>query len=65
MSVEFIGMIGTRHYSEIHPPSGPAIDIDYVRRFAQAHEQSGFDRVLIDIFQTRRTDFWSRHTPRS
>jgi alkanesulfonate monooxygenase len=50
MDVEFIGMIATREYSEIHPAQGPAIDIDYVRRFAQAHECSGFDRILIGYF---------------
>ena len=50
MDVEFIGMIATREYSEIHPPQGPAIDLDYVRRFAQAHECSGFDRILIGYF---------------
>ncbi|HEY2663529.1 MAG TPA: LLM class flavin-dependent oxidoreductase [Candidatus Binataceae bacterium] len=50
MSVEFIGMIGTQHYSEIYPPKGPVIDRDYVRRFAQAHEQGDFDRVLIGYF---------------
>src|ERR1700684_4532599 len=50
MSVEFIGMIGTQPASEIHAPRGPAVDVDYVRRFAHAHEQSGFDRVLIGDF---------------
>src|ERR1700678_4559450 len=50
MDVEFIGMIATREYSEIHSPRGPAIDVDYVRHFAQAHEQSGFDRILIGYF---------------
>ena len=50
MDVEFIGMIATREYSEIHPPQGPAIDVDYVRRFAQAHECSGFDQILIGYF---------------
>jgi alkanesulfonate monooxygenase len=50
MSVEFIGMIGTQHSSEIHPAKGPVIDRDYVRRFALAHEQSDFDRVLIGYF---------------
>jgi alkanesulfonate monooxygenase len=47
MSVEFIGMIATRKGSEIHAPEGPVIDRDYVRRFAQTHEQSGFDRILV------------------
>ena len=27
MPVEFIGMIGTQHASEIHPPSGPLVDV--------------------------------------
>ncbi|MFZ1889168.1 MAG: LLM class flavin-dependent oxidoreductase [Candidatus Binataceae bacterium] len=57
MGVEFIGMIGTQPGSEIHPPSGPAIDMDYVRRFAQAHEQSGFDRVLIGYFSNAADGF--------
>src|SRR5262245_25856607 len=50
MSVEFIGMIGTQAASETHPPQGPAIDRDYVRRFAQAHEEADFDRILIGYF---------------
>ena len=57
MSVEFIGMIGTQPASEIHPPLGPAIDIDYVRRFAQAHEQAGFDRILIGYFSNAADGF--------
>ena len=52
MSVNFIGMITSNKNSEIHPPSGPAIDQDYLRRFAQAHEQSGFDRVLVPYHST-------------
>jgi alkanesulfonate monooxygenase len=47
MPVEFIGMISTRDQSEIRRPSGPVVDRDYVRRFARAHEDAGFDRVLI------------------
>ena len=57
MSVEFIGMIGTQSYSEIHPPRGPAIDIDYVRRFTQAHEQADFDRILIGYFSNAADGF--------
>ncbi|GGC61280.1 alkanesulfonate monooxygenase [Siccirubricoccus deserti] len=45
--LEFIGMISHRAQSEIHPPQGPVIDPDYVRRFAQAHEAAGFDRILV------------------
>lgn len=47
MSVEFIGMIQQRKVSETHVPNGPAIDIDYVRTFAQAHENAGFNRILV------------------
>jgi alkanesulfonate monooxygenase len=45
--VEFVGMIGTRHVSEIRPAAGPVIDPAFVTRFARAHERGGFDRVLI------------------
>lgn len=51
MSVEFIGMIGTRPASEVQGPSvsitSGTVDPEYVRRFAQAHEAGGFDKVLI------------------
>ncbi len=47
MPVEFIGMISTRDQSETRRASGPVIDRDYLRRFARAHEDAGFDRVLI------------------
>jgi alkanesulfonate monooxygenase len=45
--VEFIGMIQTRDQSETRPARGPVIDRDYLRRFVRAHEDAGFDRVLI------------------
>lgn len=47
MPVQFIGMISARKTSEIHPPNGPAIDPQYIRRFAEVHEQGGFDRILV------------------
>jgi alkanesulfonate monooxygenase len=48
MSLEIIGMVGTREFSETRGSlTGPAIDPDYLRRFARAHEAAGFDRVLI------------------
>jgi alkanesulfonate monooxygenase len=47
MPVEFIGMISTKDQSETRLYGGPVIDRDYVRRFARAHEDAGFDRVLI------------------
>jgi alkanesulfonate monooxygenase len=52
MSVEFIGFVLSRHGSEIHPPSGPVVDGDYIARLAQAHESAGFDRALIAWFST-------------
>lgn len=50
--IEFIGMIQAQKASEIHAPRGPAIDRDYVRAFAQAHEQAGFDRILVPHHST-------------
>lgn len=47
MSINFIGMVTTNKNSEIHAPSGPAIDTDYLLRFARAHEEAGFDRILV------------------
>ncbi len=47
MSVDFIGMLGTQSGSESQPPAGPIIDKGYIRAMAAAHENSGFDRVLI------------------
>ena len=52
MAVEIIGMITTQHQSEVHAASGPAIDRDYVKRFAQAHEAAGFDRILVPQHST-------------
>ena len=52
MSIEFIGMIQTQKVSETHAAEGPAIDRDYVRAFAQAHEQAGFNRVLVPHHST-------------
>lgn len=53
MPVEFIGMIGTKDQSEIRHTAGPVIDRGYVRRFARAHEDAGFDRVLIGYASTQ------------
>lgn len=47
MPVEFIGMISTKDQSETRLKDGPVVDRGYVRRFARAHEDAGFDRVLI------------------
>jgi alkanesulfonate monooxygenase len=57
MSIEIIGMVGTREASEIKGPlvdgpvvdwmDGPVVDPDYLVDFSRAHEDAGFDRVLI------------------
>lgn len=45
--VELLGMISTRDQSESRGFHGPVVDVDYTVRFAQAHEEAGFDRILI------------------
>jgi alkanesulfonate monooxygenase len=50
MPVEFIGMVAPQEYSEIIPPTGPIADGPFAIKFARAHEDSGFDRVLIGYF---------------
>jgi alkanesulfonate monooxygenase len=52
VSVEFIGMIQQHKVSETHLARGPALDIDYTRDFAQAHEKAGFDRILVPYQST-------------
>ncbi|CAO5152829.1 alkanesulfonate monooxygenase [Frankia sp. AiPs1] len=48
MPVEFVGLIATRPGSEASTfTAGPVVDRDFTRRFAIAHEDAGFDRVLI------------------
>jgi len=52
MPVEFIGFIGWQHQSEIHPASGPVIDLDYIHKVAKAHDEGGFDRALVAFGST-------------
>jgi alkanesulfonate monooxygenase len=47
MPVEFIGMIATRPGSETDVRKGPSIDRAFLEQFARAHDEGGFDRVLI------------------
>jgi alkanesulfonate monooxygenase len=76
--VEFIGMVQPRQQSEIHPASGPAIDPGYLVASARAHDEGGFDRILVgwhsngpDGFQiaahagahTERVGFLVAHRP--
>ena len=70
MSVEFIGYTGSGNASEIHPPSGPAIDREWIKKVAQAHEAGGFDRVLIAQHSTGPdsqivTSYVAAHTKKS
>ncbi|WP_431052651.1 LLM class flavin-dependent oxidoreductase [Roseateles sp. L2-2] len=52
MSIQFIGMIQSQKTSEIHAASGPVVDPDYVSAFARAHEEAGFDRILVPHHST-------------
>jgi alkanesulfonate monooxygenase len=47
MPIELIGLIATQEASETHAADGPPIDREYTRRITRAHEDAGFDRVLI------------------
>ncbi|MGB3732888.1 LLM class flavin-dependent oxidoreductase [Microbacterium sp.] len=47
MPIELLGMIATTAGSETKTVTGPVIDPTYVREFSRAHEDAGFDRVLI------------------
>src|SRR5277367_1848640 len=53
MPVEFIGMIATKDQSETKLSPGPIIDKEFTRRFVRAHEDAGFDRVLIGYASAR------------
>jgi alkanesulfonate monooxygenase len=57
MPVELVGMVGTRDASEIKGPlvdgpvvdwlDGPVVDPEYLTAISRAHDEAGFDRVLI------------------
>lgn len=47
MPIELLGMIATTAGSETRAVQGPVVDAGYVREFSRAHEEAGFDRVLI------------------
>ncbi|HEY2288714.1 MAG TPA: LLM class flavin-dependent oxidoreductase [Streptosporangiaceae bacterium] len=58
MSIEIIGMVGTREVSESRGSlDNPQLDADYLSRFARAHEAAGFDRVLIGYGATGEDGF--------
>ncbi|MEV4567850.1 LLM class flavin-dependent oxidoreductase [Nonomuraea sp. NPDC049419] len=47
MSIQILGMVSTTYGSESAGWRGPVVDPGYLADFARAHEQAGFDRVLI------------------
>jgi alkanesulfonate monooxygenase len=47
MTVEFISLINVRESSELHPQPGGAPDTAYIRRYARALEDGGFDYTLV------------------
>jgi alkanesulfonate monooxygenase len=47
MTVEFVGMIGASYYSESSKPTGPSIDRAYLKKFAHAYDEGGFDWTLV------------------
>jgi alkanesulfonate monooxygenase len=57
MPIQFIGFIGTSHESEVHARQGPILDVGYLRAHARAHEQAGFDRVLIGYYSNAPDGF--------
>jgi alkanesulfonate monooxygenase len=76
--IEFIGMVQPRQQSEIHPARGAAIDPGYLVASAQAHDEGGFDRILIGWYSngpdglllathaaahTRKVSFLVAHRP--
>src|SRR5215510_3635889 len=60
MSVEFIGMIGVKREgadgAAVHVIGGD-VDTEWLRAFARAHEQAGFDRVLVGYTSTAADGF--------
>lgn len=61
MPIQFIGMIRTNNVSEIDGPAAAkegTLDPQFVTRFARAHEDNGFDRVLIG-YHTTAPDGWA------
>lgn len=46
MSIEFLGIAGLNDGGETQSRSGASFDKDYTLRFARAHEDNGWDRIL-------------------
>jgi len=52
MSVEFIGYISNNNASETIVRNGPVLDRHHIETVAKAHENAGFDRVLLAFHST-------------
>ena len=62
MPLEIIGMIGTQDESRgegsaVHVSTASGISPEYTAAFARAHEQAGFDSVLIGYRSTTADGF--------
>lgn len=57
MSIQFLGMIGHRLASETLAPVGPILDKPYIAAFARAHEEAGFDRILVGYWSDQPDGF--------
>ncbi|MGT0247957.1 LLM class flavin-dependent oxidoreductase [Burkholderia pyrrocinia] len=57
MPVDIIGMITATPGAEVDVPGGAAVQPDYVRRFARAHEAAGFDQILVGHFSNAADGF--------
>ena len=47
MAVEFISQVHVRDSSDLHPKPGAGIDVEFLRRYADALEAAGFDYTLV------------------
>ncbi len=47
MPIQILGMVSTNYGSESAGWRGPVVDPQYLADFARAHEEAGFDRVLV------------------
>jgi alkanesulfonate monooxygenase len=52
MSIEFIGYISNNNSSETIVRTGPVLDPIHIETVAKAHENAGFDRVLLAFHST-------------
>src|SRR6201996_7852781 len=52
MSIEFIGYISNNNSSEAIVRKGPVLDPLHIETVAKAHENAGFDRVLLAFHST-------------